>query len=201
MADLAENAAASLLGIVHPMIGGNVAGIHAIVDEPVARGSRTKIVSVADGHGRESAIEADHQPGDAGRSTIGRRHCAHDCCEFGFVQAKRLFAEDRFPRVEGGERLARMKMVAGGDQHRVDFRILQKFVFRIRAVGETELLGSAPAARSGRIADADERNARNLFQRGQERVLRELPAPRTPKPNEIRPSFRNVVECDGASPR
>ena len=32
MADLAENASASLLGIVDPMIGGNVARIHAVVD-------------------------------------------------------------------------------------------------------------------------------------------------------------------------
>ena len=47
MADLAENASASLLEIVHPMIGRDVTGIHAIVDGQRFVDLRQKLLSSA----------------------------------------------------------------------------------------------------------------------------------------------------------
>ena len=49
--------------------------------------------------------------------------------QFVFIQAKRLFAENRFPRVQGRQRLAGMKVMTSGDQHRFDLRILQQLSF------------------------------------------------------------------------
>ncbi len=74
MADLAENAASSLLGIVDPMIGGKVSGIHAIVHGKRFVDGGQKILQLH-GHGREAAIEADHQQGSgAGSDPAAKAH-------------------------------------------------------------------------------------------------------------------------------
>ena len=120
MANLAQNAPASLIGIVHPMVGGNITRIHPVVDSQRFVNRRQKLFHLQR-HRSEAAIEADHQQGSV---FLGRR--ADKGGQFAFIQAKRLFAEDGLPRAQGRKRLAGMKIVAGRDQHRVDFRIAQK---------------------------------------------------------------------------
>ncbi len=107
MADLAENAPSALLGIVHPMIGGDVSGIHAIVDGERFVNLSARNFFICIGHGREATIEADHQRAGAivlARATRRRRQTPSSC-QFAFIQAERLFAENRFARAQGCERL------------------------------------------------------------------------------------------------
>ena len=60
MADLAENAPSALLGIVHPMIGGNVSGVYAIVDGQRFVNFSQELFHLHR-HRREAAVKADHQ--------------------------------------------------------------------------------------------------------------------------------------------
>ena len=69
MANLAQNASTSLIGIVHPMIGGNITGIHPVVDGQRFVNLRQTIFHLH-GHGCESTIEPDHQK----RSTLFNGH-------------------------------------------------------------------------------------------------------------------------------
>ena len=123
MADLAEDASASLLDIVHPMIGRNITGIHAVVDGQRFVDLRQEFFHLH-GHGRESAIEADHKERRIVLCRHSRRYGDHQCRQVLFIQAERLFAEHGLPGAQGGQRLTGMKMVRSGDEHGLDLWIL-----------------------------------------------------------------------------
>ena len=60
VADLAKNAAAALLAIVHPMVGGERSRVDPIMQrEGLGDGGKKRLHP--SGHGSEAAIEANHQ--------------------------------------------------------------------------------------------------------------------------------------------
>src|SRR5438128_9717916 len=89
VADFADHAAVTLLGIVGPLRGRQPSGI-----DPVKNGERSvapleKLLALA-GKGRKSPVEADRENPPGGGVSFG------DLVEFSFTYAQRLFDEDVF---------------------------------------------------------------------------------------------------------
>ncbi len=136
VADLAKNAAASLLAIVDPMVGRKISGIDAIVERQ-RLGNRCEERFHPRGHGCETAIESDHQRGPlgGGNSEI----CGDNRMQLFFRQTKRLLAEHMLSGCERGQNLLRMQVMASGDDYGVDGGVVNELRFIGRAIWKPNL--------------------------------------------------------------
>src|SRR5690349_8147980 len=91
MTNLAKNAAATLLAIVHPVIRRQMPSIDAVIQRERLR-DRTQERLHLDDHWRKSAVETDHQGGTIRRLDV--QISGDGFSELLLRQAQRLFAED-----------------------------------------------------------------------------------------------------------
>ena len=117
MANLAQNPAAALVP-VNPALRRDVAGVDA--DQ---HGFRSRLAGEAipqrPGHGREAAVEADLE--EAGRLVSGH----DDAVDLGTAQAQRLLHQHRLAGGQGPGGQLGVAVVAGGDEDRVDFGVVE----------------------------------------------------------------------------
>ena len=119
MTGLADDAAAADRLVLGPMVGRDLAGVHGHY-QVFRFGHGAEQLPHAHHLRRETAVEADHEqlPGPLTGSVL-------DPGQFLQGEAERLFAEHVFAGLQGGQHLAGVGVVAGGDDHRVHRRVGQ----------------------------------------------------------------------------
>src|ERR1700688_1002641 len=130
MTDLTNNAAAALLRIVQPMIGGKKARVHPIVKRHRFAHVLQKLFH-ANREGSKGAIETDHGKLTMVLIVVSGRNLV----ELRLIEAERLFAEDMLAGLESCDDLRRMQMMARGNDDCVNRRTVENL----------ELVGGAGA--------------------------------------------------------
>src|ERR1700734_1775900 len=168
MADLAEDAPSPLEGVIQPVIRGEEACIHAIVERQWLMHVAQKTLE-SNGERRKAPIEADHEKRAIGRPVVVELIVVNSVTadsimarlilvrpdnagEFGFIEAKRFFAENMLAGAEGCRYLRRVQMMARRDDRGVDCWIVENLLLVGGAGTKSKFLGSVARVRSVRRA-------------------------------------------------
>src|SRR5438876_3300563 len=176
VADFADYAAVTLLGIVGPVRGRQsslrYAQGQASVD-PVKDGERSaapleKFLALAGKRGKP-AVEADRENPPGGGVSLG------DLVEFSFTHAQRLFGEDVFALLQGRDHQGRVQVMRRGDEDGVLGLVAQDLRGVSRAIAKPEAPGGSLGGDAGRVRQASELDAGDFAQGGEELRLAETP--------------------------
>src|SRR5271163_3032280 len=129
MADFTDDAATALFRIAEPVIGGNEAGVDAVMQRQWLMNPAKKALEPKRERS-EPAIETDHQQrlGSASSDLRFLVISSHDVAQLIFSEAQRLFTENVLTGVQGCQHLCGMQMMTGCDHDGVDCHITDQAI-------------------------------------------------------------------------